>query len=113
MSWILTTALFAYYVLGVRTYENTYGVLGFAVAFFLWVWLSNLALLFGAVLDTEVERARQLHDGIDAEDRLQLPLRDDRRIQRNREARNADRLASVAMKPESAVDGAATPPDEL
>lgn len=113
VSWILTTALFAYYVLGVRTYENTYGVLGFAVAFFLWVWLSNLALLFGAVLDTEVERARQLHDGIDAEDRLQLPLRDDRRIQRNREARNADRLASVAMKPESAVDGAATPPDEL
>lgn len=113
VSWILTTALFAYYVLGVRTYENTYGVLGFAVAFFLWVWLSNLALLFGAVLDTEVERARQLHDGIDAEDRLQLPLRDDRRIQRNREARNADRLASVAMKPETAVDGAATPPDEV
>jgi membrane protein len=112
VSWMLTTALFAFYTLGVRAYERTYGVLGFAVAFLLWVWLSNLALLFGAVLDTEVERARQLHDGIDAEDHLQLPLRDDRLIRRNREERNADRLASTAMKPESAVDGSVAPTDK-
>ena len=112
VGWVATTALFAFYVLGVRAYERTYGVLGFAVAFLLWVWLSNLALLFGAVLDTEVERARQLHDGIDAEDHLQLPLRDDRLIRKNREERNADRLASAAMKPDSAVDGIVPPPGE-
>jgi len=110
VSWVLTTALFAFYTFGVRAYERTYGVLGFAVAFLLWVWLSNLALLFGAVLDTEVERTRQLRSGIDAEERLQLPLRDDRLIQRNREQRNADRLASTRMKPDTAVDGVITPP---
>ena len=104
-----STALFTAYTLGVRAYERTYGVLGFAVAFLLWVWLSNLALLFGAVLDTEVERTRQLRSGIDAEERLQLPLRDDRLIQRNREQRNADRLASTRMKPDTAVDGVVTP----
>ncbi len=109
VSWVVTTALFAAYTLGVRAYERTYGVLGFAVAFLLWVWLSNLALLFGAVLDTEVERTRQLRSGIDAEEHLQLPLRDDRLIQRNREQRNADRLASTRMKPDTAVDGVVTP----
>jgi membrane protein len=112
LSWLATTALFTAYVLGVRTYERTYGVLGFAVAFLLWVWLSNLALVFGAVLDTEVERARQLRNGIDAEDHLQLPLRDDRMIQKNRESRNADRLASARMKPDTAVDGGVTPSTE-
>ncbi|MFE6254406.1 YihY/virulence factor BrkB family protein [Agromyces sp. NPDC057865] len=112
LSWLATTALFTAYVLGVRTYERTYGVLGFAVAFLLWVWLSNLALVFGAVLDTEVERARQLRNGIDAEDGLQLPLRDDRMIQKNRESRNVDRLASSRMKPDTAVDGVVTPSTE-
>lgn len=112
VSWVVTTAIFTGYVLGVRTYERTYGVLGFAVSFLLWVWLSNLALLFGAVLDTEVERTRQLRSGIDAEEHLQLPLRDDRMIRKNREERNADRLASAAMKPDTAVDGVVTPPGE-
>ena len=66
LAWVVaTTALFGVYVLGVGQYERTYGVLGGAIAFLLWLWLSNLALLFGAVLDTEVERARQLHAGID------------------------------------------------
>jgi membrane protein len=112
LTWLATTALFTAYVLGIRTYERAYGVLGFVVAFLLWVWLSNLALLFGAVLDTEVERARQLRSGIDAEERLQLPLRDDRMVQKNREERNADRLASVRMKPDTAIDGVVTPSAE-
>jgi membrane protein len=112
LTWLVTTALFTAYVLGVRTYERTYGVLGFAIAFLLWVWLSNLALLFGAVLDTEVERARQLRNGIDAEEQLQLPLRDDRMIRKNREERNADRLDSAGMKPDTAVDGIVTPSTE-
>ncbi|WP_164863671.1 YihY/virulence factor BrkB family protein [Agromyces sp. LHK192] len=106
IGWIAVTVLFGWYVFSFGTYERNYGVLGFAVAFLLWVWLSNLAIMFGAVLDTEVERVRELRAGIDAEEDLQLPLRDDRLIELNREQRNADIRAALELKPPSAVDGA-------
>jgi membrane protein len=111
LAWMATTALFGGYALGFGSYERTYGVLGGAVAFLLWVWLSNLAMLFGAVLDTEVERARQLRAGVAAEDRVQLPLRDDRLIEKNREERARDVRASADMRPETAVDGLARSAD--
>lgn len=96
--WIAVSALFALYVFGFGTYSRTYGALGGAIAFLLWVWLSNLALLFGAVLDTEVERARQLRAGIIAEEKVQLPLRDDRLIVKNRDQRLDDMRASRHMR---------------
>lgn len=105
LTWIVTTVLFGWYVVNFRTYERNYGVLGFAVAFLLWVWLSNVAIMLGAVLDTEVERVRQLRQGIGAEVRLKLPLREDRMILKNREQRNADVRASASLKPDTAVDG--------
>jgi membrane protein len=105
VTWLITTVLFGWYVVGFRTYERNYGVLGFAVAFLLWVWLSNVAIMFGAVLDTEVERVRQLRAGIAAEHRLQLPLREDRMVQKNREQRNDDVRAAAELKPDTAVDG--------
>ena len=112
LAWIATTALFALYVFGVGNYERVYGVLGGVVAFMLWVWLSNLAMLFGAVLDTEVERARQLRAGIPAEEQVRLPLRDDRVITVNRTQRLRDVHASAGMRPDTPVDGV-TPPAGL
>src|SRR3954468_13010280 len=47
-----------------------------AVIFLLWLWITNLALLFGAEVDSEIERGRQLQGGIAAEEELQLPPRD-------------------------------------
>jgi membrane protein len=43
----------------------------------------HLALLFGAELNAEMERGRQLQAGIAAEDQLQLPPRDTRVIDKN------------------------------
>jgi len=115
LAWMVTTALFGGYALGFGSYERTYGVIGGAVAFLLWLWLSNLAMLFGAVLDTEVERARQLRSGIAAEERVQLPLRDDRLLDKNREQRARDFRASADMRSDAAADGlirsAGTRPD--
>ena len=105
LAWMVATGVFGTYALGFGSYERTYGVLGAAVAFLLWLWLSSLTLLFGAVLDTEVERARQLRAGIAAEERVQLPLRDDRLLAKNREQRANDVRASAAMRPTTAVDG--------
>jgi membrane protein len=110
-TWMVSTALFGAYALGFGPYERLYGALGAAVAFLLWIWLSNLALVFGAVLDTEVERARQLRAGVPAEERVQLPLRDDRLIVKNLEQRARDFRASAAMREPSAVDGIAASAD--
>ena len=51
--------------------------------FLLWLRITHLALLFGAELNAEMERGRQLQAGIPAEDDLQLPPRDTRVIKKN------------------------------
>ena len=67
---------FFFYVSNFGQYNKTYGAIGGVIVLLLWLWLSNLSLLFGAVLDAETERARELQGGIKAERSLQLPPRD-------------------------------------
>ncbi len=57
-----------------------YGVIGSVIVLLLGVWIVNLALLFGARVDAELERVRELQAGLDAADRILLPPRDDRVI---------------------------------
>jgi membrane protein len=54
--WIAASAAFAVYVGNFSSYNTTYGSLGAVVVFLVWLWLSNLALLLGAVIDAELER---------------------------------------------------------
>ena len=65
------------------SYNKTYGALAGVIVFLLWLWITNLALLFGAELDAELERGRQLQAGIVAERDLQLPPRDSRVSEKN------------------------------
>lgn len=95
--WVVTTTLFGLYVWNFASYDRVYGVLGGIIAFLLWTWLGNMAVLVGAVLDSEVERARQLRAGIPAHETLRLELRDERLIRINREQREADVRASERM----------------
>jgi membrane protein len=74
--WAVASALFGVYVANFSSYDATYGSLAGVVVFLLWVWITNLALLLGAEIDSETERARQLEAGIEAERELQLPPRD-------------------------------------
>jgi membrane protein len=67
---------FAFYVGNFSSYNETYGSIGGVIVFLLWVWIGNIALLFGAELDAELERGRQLQAGIKAEEQIQLPPRD-------------------------------------
>ena len=66
---------FGFYVTTFSDYAKTYGSLAGIVIFLLWLWLTNLALLFGAEFDAELERGRQLQAGIAAEQNIQLPPR--------------------------------------
>jgi membrane protein len=74
--WLLASIGFGFYVGNFSSYNKTYGSLAGVIVFLLWLWLTNLALLFGAEVDSELERARELESGIQAEETLQLPPRD-------------------------------------
>lgn len=74
--WLIASAGFAFYVANFSSYNATYGSLGTVIVFLLWVWITNIALLFGAEFDAEVERGRELQAGIKAEETIQLPPRD-------------------------------------
>ncbi|KGN43029.1 YihY/virulence factor BrkB family protein [Knoellia aerolata] len=77
VTWLVASILFGLYVANFGSYNKTYGSLAGVIVFLLWLWLTNLALLFGAEVDSELERSRQLQAGIEAEETLQLPPRDD------------------------------------
>ena len=81
--WALASVAFGFYVGHFSSYNKTYGALAGVIVFLLWLWITNLALLFGAELDAELQRGRQLQAGIPAEVELQLPPRDDRVIKKN------------------------------
>ena len=80
ITWVVASALFGVYVSNFASYNKTYGSLAGVIIFLLWLWITNLALLFGAELDAEIERGRQLQAGIAAEHDIQLPPRDTRVI---------------------------------
>ena len=80
--WVLASAAFGFYVATFPNYNKTYGSLAGVIVFLLWLWITNLALLFGAELDAELERGRQLQAGLPAEETIQLPPRDTRNLER-------------------------------
>jgi membrane protein len=80
--WVLASALFGLYVAMFSSYDKTYGSLAGVVVFLLWLWITNRALLFGAELDAEIERGRELQAGLRAEETIQLPPRDTRNTEK-------------------------------
>ncbi|HET7823476.1 MAG TPA: YihY/virulence factor BrkB family protein [Ornithinibacter sp.] len=74
--WVLASVAFGFYVSHFSSYNKTYGSLAGVIVFLLWLWITNLALLFGAEVDAELERARELQAGTKAERTIQLPPRD-------------------------------------
>ena len=80
--WVIASVGFGFYVAHFGSYNKTYGSLAGVIVFLLWLWITNLALLFGAEADSEIERARQLQAGIPAEETLQLPPKDTKASQK-------------------------------
>jgi membrane protein len=101
--WILATLGFGFYVSSFGSYDRVYGSLAGIVVFLLWVWITNLALLFGAELDSELERGRQLQAGIPAEQELQLPPRDTRGIRKKEHQEREDELNGRRLRDGSAA----------
>ncbi len=64
--WILASVAFALYVATFASYNKTYGSLGGIVAFLVWMWLTNIAILLGLEFNAELQRSQQIEAGHDA-----------------------------------------------
>ncbi len=77
--WVVASfALITYFIAtSGSSYTKTYGPFAGAIMFLLWLWITNLAMLFGAELDAELIRSQQLRSGMPAEELILLPARDE------------------------------------
>lgn len=74
--WIVASALLALYIANFGNYDATYGSLAGVIVLLLWMWLTNVALLLGVLLDAELERQREIAAGRpDATEKIQLAPR--------------------------------------
>ena len=81
--WLIASAGFALYVANFGSYDKTYGSLGGIVVMLVWLWITNLALLFGHELNAERERSHELAEGVPrAEREIQLEPRSEPKSQR-------------------------------
>jgi membrane protein len=58
LTWILASGLFFFYVSNFSSYSATYGAFAAAVILLVWLWLTNLVLLFGAELNAAIDVRR-------------------------------------------------------
>jgi membrane protein len=74
--WLLASLLFAFYVSNFGSYNATYGSIAAVIVFLVWLWITNVAILFGAELNAELERERELAAGVPEEETIALEPRD-------------------------------------
>jgi membrane protein len=58
LAWILASLGFFFYVSKLATYSATYGAFATVVILLIWLWLTNLVLLFGAELNAVIDLRR-------------------------------------------------------
>jgi membrane protein len=61
--WGVASFGFGLYVSNLASYDRTYGSLGAIIAFLVWLYLSNSAVMLGVELNAEVARGRQMQAG--------------------------------------------------
>ncbi len=58
--WIIVSALFAVYTATFGSYNRTWGALSAVIVMLTWLWLTAMALLLGAEINSEAVRSREL-----------------------------------------------------
>lgn len=75
VAWILASAGFFFYVSTFASYSATYGAFAAVVILLIWLWLTNVVLLFGAELNAVVD-LRRAPDRPRGDDEPVLPPKD-------------------------------------
>ncbi|WP_028048262.1 YihY/virulence factor BrkB family protein [Cellulomonas sp. URHD0024] len=96
--WVVASVALGFYVANFGNYNKTYGSLAGVIVLLLWLWITNLALLFGGELDAELERGRELQGGIEAEKSIQLPPRDTRASEKKQAKQEEDERQGRALR---------------
>jgi membrane protein len=60
VAWVVGSLGFSWYVNHLAHYDATYGSLGAAVGFMMWIWFSVMVVLIGAELNAEIEHQTAL-----------------------------------------------------
>ena len=94
--WVAVSRVFGFYLENFGDYEATYGALGGAIIFLLWLWLSNLAILVGAEINDVIADMRKHEDPAAAKLAQPGDKRDEERAARR-----------VTPPPQNPVHGAA------
>jgi membrane protein len=63
--WLAASAAFSSYLANFRSFNVTYGSFAAAIILLVWLWLTNIALLFGAEVNAEIERRKELEPASD------------------------------------------------
>jgi membrane protein len=71
--WLLVSLGFSAYVSNVADVGAYYGTFAAAIVLVGWLWLTNVALLFGAELNAEIEREKELAEGVPPQETLNRP----------------------------------------
>jgi membrane protein len=87
--WLIASGLFALYVANFSHYNKVYGSLGGIIIFLIWMWLSNIAILFGAEFNAELIRGRAIAAGAPPGQEPYTELRDTRKLDKQLGRRTA------------------------
>jgi membrane protein len=78
--WIIASVGFGFYVANFGSYNKTYGAIAGVIIFLIWLWVTNLAVLFGVQLDAELLRSRAIEAGHPADEEPYVEPRDTRKF---------------------------------
>jgi membrane protein len=73
--WLGASYGFSIYLSRVADVGAIYGAFAGAIVLVVWLWLTNVAMLFGAELNAEIEREKELGDGVPEHATLNRPER--------------------------------------
>ena len=73
--WLLASWGFSVYISRVSDVGAIYGAFASAIVLVSWIYMTNVALLFGAELNAEIEREKELREGVPVHSTLDRPPR--------------------------------------
>jgi membrane protein len=96
--WLIASGLFALYVANFGHYNKVYGSIAGVIIFMIWMWISNIAILFGAEFNAELERGRAMAGGAPPDQEPFVELRDTTKLRKKK--RRGEKLRRDSGSPD-------------